>query len=81
MKRKICAHVTAKCANCERNLTANSLQYISKHKTDIEARKKKKSGPKKKKKKTQVENTYKAENKETKKSIEFNIEIDLEDEI
>lgn len=79
-KGKICAHVTAKCANCGENYTANSPQCTSRHKTDIEARKRKKLRDKKGKKNPQVEDASEAENKGTEKSPEPDIEMDLEDE-
>lgn len=41
-KEKICAHVTAKCANCEKNYTTNSLQCTSMFKANIEAKERKK---------------------------------------
>ena len=41
-KEKICAHVTAKCANCGGNHTANSSRCVSRHKANLEARKRKK---------------------------------------
>lgn len=41
-KKKICIYMTAKYTNCGGNYIANSLQCISRHKTDIELRRYKK---------------------------------------
>ena len=53
---EICVHVTAKCANCGRSHTANSLRSVSRHKADIKARQEKKTREKRGKEKVQASN-------------------------
>lgn len=72
--------LAVKYSNCRGNCIANSLQYISKHKADIKAKKKKRLMDKKRKKKTWVEDASEIKNERTKKSPKPNTEIDLEDE-
>ncbi len=69
-KGKICAHVTAKCANYGGNHTANSPQCTSRHKADLEARQRKKEIGKKGKEKIPVEDTSEAENIRTEETPE-----------
>lgn len=88
-KEKICAYITAKCANCARNHTANSPWYMSKYKADLKVKKQKKKISLKIKKMTLVENIAEAkstdikerpklENKHREKSPLANTEIELE---
>ena len=69
-KGKICAHVTAKCANCGGNHTANSLQYVSRYKADLEVRKRKKKMSQRRKEKIPAEDANEAENTGTEKTPE-----------
>ena len=69
-KGKICAHMTAKCANCGGNHTANSPRCTSRHKADLEARQRNKEIGKKGKEKIPVEDTSEAENIRTEETPE-----------
>ena len=69
-KGKTYAHVTAKCANCGGNHTANSPRCVSRHKADLEARKRKKEISQKGKEKIPVNDTSEAENASTEKTPE-----------
>lgn len=88
-KKKICDHVTAKCANCGKNHTANSLQRILRHIADIEVRQGKNVICKKRKQKTQVEDASEARNirieetsepEKREESLPVDTEMDLENE-
>lgn len=70
-KKKICIHVTAKCVNCGGNHTANFLQCISRHKADLEAKKRQKEISQKEKEKFPLEDTSKTEDRRMEKTPEF----------
>ena len=77
-KGKICIHITIKYANCVGSYTANSLRYISKHKTDTKTRKEKKIKEKRGKEKVQVYNANnKSEDEKREKNLPADIEMDL----
>lgn len=73
-KGKICAHVTAKCANCGGNHTANSPRCVSRHKADLEARKCKKEISQKEKEKIPVEDASQEDDTRTEESLELESE-------
>ena len=87
-KGKICAHVTAKCANRRGNHTANFPQCTSRHKADMQARQEKKLMGKRGKEKIQVEDASEAgiirteespEPEEREESPPVDTEMELED--
>ena len=87
-KGKICAHVTAKSANCGGNHTANSPRCTSRHKADLEARqhnrqKRIRKNPGwgcKRSRKIRTEETPEPERESREESQPANIEMDLEGE-
>ena len=80
-KRKICVHVTIKCANYGETHTTNSPRCISRHKADIKARKEKKMKEKSGEEKVQAYSANdKVEDERREKSLLVDIEIDLKDE-
>ena len=78
-KRKICAYIIPKCANCGKTHVANSLRYSSRHQADIKARKKKKL-KEKEKEKMQAENINNATKEKRKKlSPQLDTEMKIEE--
>lgn len=78
-KRKICAHISLKCANSGRAHVANSPRYTLRHQTDIKARKEKKT-KEKWKEKMQTENiSNELEEERRKLSPQLNTEMEMEE--
>lgn len=69
-KRKICVHMTVKCANYGESHTTNFPWCISKLKADLETRKRKKEIHQKGKQKTPIENASKEKNINTEETLE-----------
>lgn len=77
---KICVHVTVVCENCGGNHTANSPRCASRHKANVEARKKKKLRQSSEKEKEKARNEIGEKEGERVESLEPYASMDLESE-
>ena len=78
-KRKICVHVTPKCANCTGAHAANSPRCISRHKAEINVRKEKKT-KEIQKEKEKASSTSNGVDEEREASPQLDTDMELEEE-
>lgn len=77
---KICVYITALCANCGSQHTANFLRCALRHKANVEARKEKKLRQNNKKEQEKTRNEVGEEKGKKEESLEPDASIDLENE-